>query len=149
MHVSFGPSGNGRVLSLAPRRFGKSLFISTLEELFDGSRELFKGLWIDESDYDWSVHPVIRLDLSLYPSSTPDDLKENLKLYLQYVAEKYKITLRPGPYYAQFGDLIRQLSAETQIVILIDEYDNHSSIISRIWKQPSRCGISSKGFIPL
>ena len=106
-----------------PRRFGKSLLISTLEELFDGKRELFDGLWIAGSDYDWSVHPVIRLDLSLYPSATPEDLKENLKLYLSYVAEKYGVTLRPGPYYAQFGDLIRQLSAATQVVILIDEYD--------------------------
>ncbi len=106
-----------------PRRFGKSLFISTLEELFDGNRELFNGLWITGSDYEWPVHPVIRLDLSLYPSATPDDLKENLKLYLQYVAEKYHVTLHPGPYYAQFGDLIRQLSVETQVVVLIDEYD--------------------------
>lgn len=106
-----------------PRRFGKSLFISTLEELFDGNRQLFQGLWIDDSDYDWPVHPVIRLDLSLYPSATPDDLKENLKLYLQYVAEKYGVTLRPGPYYAQFGELIRQLSTETQVVVLVDEYD--------------------------
>ena len=77
-----------------PRRFGKSLLISTLEELFDGKRELFDGLWIAGSDYDWSVHPVIRLDLSLYPSATPEDLKENLKLYLSYVAEKYGVTLR-------------------------------------------------------
>jgi len=106
-----------------PRRFGKSLLISTLEELFTGDRTLFQGLWIDRSDYDWPIHPVIRLDLSLYPSATPDDLKENLKLYLQYSAEKYGVTLQPGPYYAQFGDLIRQLATETQVVVLIDEYD--------------------------
>lgn len=45
-----------------PRRFGKSLLISTLEELFRGQRDLFHGLWIDQSDYDWTAYPVIRLD---------------------------------------------------------------------------------------
>ena len=47
-----------------PRRFGKSLMISTLEQIFDGNRELFKGLAIDKSDYDWKPYPVIRLDMS-------------------------------------------------------------------------------------
>ena len=106
-----------------PRRFGKSLFISTLEELFSGNRALFQGLWIDSSDYDWAVHPVIRLDFSLYPAVTPADLKENIKLYLQDVADKYGVTLKDAPYYAQFGDLIRQLSAQAQVIVLIDEYD--------------------------
>jgi hypothetical protein len=47
-----------------PRRFGKSLLCSTLQELFSGNRDLFKGLWIDKNtDYSWPVHPVIYLDL--------------------------------------------------------------------------------------
>ena len=41
-----------------PRRFGKSLFISTLDVVFRGNRELFKGLWINDSDYQWEAHPV-------------------------------------------------------------------------------------------
>lgn len=41
-----------------PRRFGKSLFVSTLEEIFLGNRKLFAGLWIDDADYDWQPHPV-------------------------------------------------------------------------------------------
>ncbi|RKY33948.1 MAG: AAA family ATPase, partial [Candidatus Omnitrophota bacterium] len=44
-----------------PRRFGKSLLISTLNEIFKGNKELFKGLWIDKSDYVWQEYPVIRL----------------------------------------------------------------------------------------
>jgi hypothetical protein len=48
-----------------PRRFGKSLLISTLKELFEGNRELFKGLWIYDSDYRWTEHPVIRIDFGL------------------------------------------------------------------------------------
>ncbi len=47
-----------------PRRFGKSLLISTLKELFEGNRDLFKGLWIDSSDYNWEQHAVISLDFS-------------------------------------------------------------------------------------
>jgi len=45
-----------------PRRFGKSLAVSTLEEIFNGNKELFKGLWIYESDYQWESYPVIRMD---------------------------------------------------------------------------------------
>ena len=48
-----------------PRRFGKSLLISTLQELFSGNKKLFKDLWIcKESDYEWKEHPVIKLDFS-------------------------------------------------------------------------------------
>ncbi|MDR2140748.1 MAG: AAA family ATPase, partial [Deltaproteobacteria bacterium] len=47
-----------------PRRFGKSLLVSTLEAILMGQRELFKGLWIDQSDYDWQPYPVIHLSLS-------------------------------------------------------------------------------------
>ncbi|MDR2140774.1 MAG: AAA family ATPase, partial [Deltaproteobacteria bacterium] len=47
-----------------PRRFGKSLLVSALEAILMGQRELFKGLWIDQSDYDWQPYPVIHLSLS-------------------------------------------------------------------------------------
>ncbi|MDR1656682.1 MAG: AAA family ATPase [Deltaproteobacteria bacterium] len=53
-----------------PRRFGKSLLVDTLDNILRGHRELFKGLWIDNSDYDWKPYPVIRLSLaSLDPES--------------------------------------------------------------------------------
>jgi Predicted AAA-ATPase len=47
-----------------PRRFGKSLLISTLNEIFEGNKELFKGLWIYKADYAWEKHPVVRIDFS-------------------------------------------------------------------------------------
>jgi len=110
-----------------PRRFGKSLLVSTLEELFLGNRELFNGLWIDSSDYEWESFPVIRLDFSLYPSHTADELRDNIKIYLEYIAQQYDISLRDGTHYAQFGDLIQKLSSPQhggkQVIILIDEYD--------------------------
>ena len=46
-----------------PRRFGKSLMVSTLAAIFEGQRDLFKGLSIEQSDYDWKPHPVIRIDM--------------------------------------------------------------------------------------
>ena len=46
-----------------PRRFGKSLLLSTLEALFQNRRELFKGLWIDSSEYQWEKYPVIRISM--------------------------------------------------------------------------------------
>ena len=53
-----------------PRRFGKSLTISTLQAIFEGRRDLFKDLAIDKSDYDWQKYPVIRLDMSTAQAET-------------------------------------------------------------------------------
>lgn len=106
-----------------PRRFGKSMFVSMLQEMFRGNKELFKGLWIDSSDYNWKEHAVIRLDFNLYPSTTAEELQANIKRYLAINAQRHGVTLQDGPHYAQFGDLILTLAAEKPVVILIDEYD--------------------------
>ncbi|MEZ4657744.1 MAG: AAA family ATPase [Caldilineaceae bacterium] len=106
-----------------PRRFGKSLLISTLDELLRGNRELFRGLWIDQSDYVWETYPIIRLDFNLYPNASAEELQNNIKRYLAMTARQYGVTLADGPYYAQFGDLIIALAEQKQVVILIDEYD--------------------------
>ena len=47
-----------------PRRFGKSLLVSTLDEIFQGNKELFEDLWLVQSDYTWEAYPIIRLDFS-------------------------------------------------------------------------------------
>ncbi|MEM7130215.1 MAG: ATP-binding protein [Chloroflexota bacterium] len=106
-----------------PRRFGKSLLISTLEELFLGNRDLFQNLWIDSTDYEWEPYPVIRLDFGRAPTTSAEELKTNIKRYLQRIARQYGITLAEGEYYAQFDDLIFELSVQNQVIILIDEYD--------------------------
>ena len=106
-----------------PRRFGKSLMVSTLEEIFLGNRDLFKGLWIDESDYQWQTHPVIRIDFSHERVSDAQTLQVVISDYLSEIAESYGLTLPTGRYIKQFRHLIRQLSAKGQVVILIDEYD--------------------------
>lgn len=106
-----------------PRRFGKSLMISTLEEIFLGHKELFQGLWIYESDYTWQTYPVIRIDFSRMQVATDVELKAGIERYLHQIARQHAVTIGDGPYYAQFEDLILALAAQKQVVILIDEYD--------------------------
>lgn len=118
-------SGGLRLYFLArPRRFGKSLLVSTLKELFLGNRELFKGLWIDSSDYQWITHPVIHLDFANIGHETPDDLKKSLSQRLREIGSEYDIHADGFP---TINDhitfLIKQLAQTNKVVILIDEYD--------------------------
>ncbi|MEA3342227.1 MAG: AAA family ATPase [Chloroflexota bacterium] len=114
----------GEVYFLArPRRFGKSLLISTLAEIFEGRRGLFEGLWIYDSDYEWTEHPVIRIDFSLLRVTTDEELKRGIKSRLNRIAQQYGVSLKEDEYYEQFADLILQLAARSKVVILVDEYD--------------------------
>ncbi|MEM7181327.1 MAG: AAA family ATPase [Spirochaetota bacterium] len=106
-----------------PRRFGKSVLISTLEELFLGNRELFQGLWMDSAEFAWEKHPVLRFDFSKQKVRTSDGLLRFLYTELAYLAETYKVTLETEDYYSQFQELIRKLGKNDKVVILIDEYD--------------------------
>lgn len=115
--------GSGIYFLARPRRFGKSLLISTLAEIFHGHKELFQGLWIYESDYNWQAHPVIHLDFSRYQVSSSQELKTRLQEYLQRIAEHYQLTLKDGPFDVQFVDLVIILARQRQVVLLIDEYD--------------------------
>ncbi len=106
-----------------PRRFGKSLLISTLEEIFLGNRALFQELWLFDSPYQWESYPVIRLDFSLEPVRTANELVESIKRTLADLASQHQITLQDAPYYAQWQELIRSLAAKQAVVVLVDEYD--------------------------
>lgn len=107
-----------------PRRFGKSLLVSTLESLFLGKRELFSGLWIDSSDYKWKEYPVIRLDISKTVSSSPEALATSLQEIIKENAEKYGIQgiERAFPSLS-LSAFVTELSKIGPVVILIDEYD--------------------------
>ncbi|WDN90065.1 hypothetical protein BuS5_03035 [Desulfosarcina sp. BuS5] len=114
----------GSVYFLArPRRFGKSLLISTLNEIFEGEKELFKGLWIYKSDYKWEKHPVVRIDFSKKKAESRDDLKGFILYQLKNIAEKYGISLTRDQYDEAFDELLTKLSQINKVVILIDEYD--------------------------
>jgi len=108
-----------------PRRFGKSLLVSTLKELFLGNKRLFESLWIGKSsNYSWSEHPIIDLDFSVIARETPDVLKAGIGWQLERIAKRYSVDPLQGPSNeAKFQDLIFQLSKKNRVVILVDEYD--------------------------
>ena len=107
-----------------PRRFGKSLLVSTLKAVFQGRRELFKGLAIDKADYDWKAYPVIHLDFGACMASTQEELEVFLDRRLAECAAEHDLVLTgPNPQ-ERFIELILKLSKGTSsVVILVDEYD--------------------------
>ena len=108
-----------------PRRFGKTLTVSTLEAIFQGKRELFKGLAIDSLDYDWKTYPIIHIDFTNCWKKTADALDGWLKDRLEEVADSYGV----GPLDMTktsddlFAKLILLLSKKDKVVVLVDEYD--------------------------
>ncbi len=116
--------GNRYYFLFRPRRFGKSLLVSTLAELFSGNRELFGNLWIASSDYDWAPHPVIHLDFTKMDYKDPDRLEQSLILRLKTIACFYGASVIETPSAKDlFNHLIEQLAHINQVVVLIDEYD--------------------------
>ena len=106
-----------------PRRFGKSLLISTLNEIFEGEKDLFKGLWIYKADYEWEKHPVVRIDFSKKKVENRDDLKGFILHQLRNIAKRYGILLERDEYDEAFDELLTKLSGINKVVVLIDEYD--------------------------
>lgn len=109
-----------------PRRFGKSLLLTTLKSFFEGKKALFKGLYIDEKEKDWTVYPVVHLDYSLVDYSTSLEIfKISLLENLQTIARQYDLQLKNIVIANAFKELILALSEKynRQVVVLIDEYD--------------------------
>ncbi|MDQ1351377.1 MAG: hypothetical protein QG657_1679 [Acidobacteriota bacterium] len=122
IHDLFASGGRYYFLS-RPRRFGKSLLISTLAEIFSGNKELFKGLWIYDK-IEWTAHPVIHIDFSKIDFENPEKLKESIKKFLNKTAISHGVSLDEGNTYKEcFVELIEKLSAKGKVVILVDEYD--------------------------
>ena len=109
-----------------PRRFGKSLLVSTLCELFQGNRELFEGLWIDrEGDWNWKSHPVIVLDFNGIPSETPEALEANLLESINEHADRFGVALEQTSISRRLRELLEKAThkAGEKVVVLVDEYD--------------------------
>lgn len=108
-----------------PRRFGKSLLISTMKAIFEGRRELFQDLAISKLDYDWAVRPVIHLSFSSIPHHTIEQFEESLCFVLRRKFEAYKLTPPPTNNSALLlTSLVEMLHAQLgPVVILVDEYD--------------------------
>lgn len=110
-----------------PRRFGKSLLISTLEAYFLGKRELFEGLAITAlEEEEWTVYPVLHIDFSKRKYLIADALRELLDENLRCWEEVYGRDEREQSYATRFENVIRRAYEQTgkQVVILIDEYDS-------------------------
>jgi hypothetical protein len=104
-----------------PRRFGKSLLISTLKAIFEGKRDLFEGLWIYDK-IDWEPRPVIHLDFTQI-SKRATTLDEGIRLHVLGIAKAYGIELTEEANPGRLLELIQALGNEKKVAILVDEYD--------------------------
>ena len=120
-----------------PRRFGKSLLISTLQAVFEGRRELFEAftteygieqpqLFIATTDWKWEKHPVLRFDFSAGDTSTIEQLDVLIDATLTSHEERYGITQTSPHPNIRMINLMRKLHEQTgkRVVVLCDEYDN-------------------------
>lgn len=108
-----------------PRRFGKSLLISTLEAYYSGRKDLFQGLYIDQQEKDWLSYPILHIDLNAQKYDTSESLNDILNDILTkwekvYGAEPSEVSLS-----LRFQGLIQRAAEKTgqNVVILVDEYD--------------------------
>ncbi|WP_300694217.1 ATP-binding protein [uncultured Phocaeicola sp.] len=109
-----------------PRRFGKSLLVSTLHSYFAGKKELFKGLAIEKLETEWTEYPVLHFDMSLAKHLDKEKLNEYLVWQLREYNGKYNLTKNnDAEVNVQLADLIKRAYEQTgrQVVVLIDEYD--------------------------
>ena len=109
-----------------PRRFGKSLFVSTLQAYFEGKKDLFKGLAIENLEKEWIEYPVIHLDLSGGKCYSLESLHAVLNMVLLSYEKKYGLVAdTPQSYSARLTQIIAEAIRQTgkQAVVLIDEYD--------------------------
>jgi hypothetical protein len=115
-----------------PRRFGKSLFLSTLEKIFNGDKELFKGLFIYQNSYNWEKYPVIRFDFSKIINRTSEEFEDGLKRAIKKAGSDQKISVDIPTIQEGLDDLVKKLSEanKAKVVILVDEYDK--PIIDRL-----------------
>ena len=116
---------SGHYFPSRPRRFGKSLLLDTLQELFEGNEALFDGLHI-HGRWDWTArNPVMRLSFAGGNFRQPGNLHANLMARLDGIAEQAGLSSRHDTAPERFGHLIRALSARVgaPVVVLVDEYD--------------------------
>lgn len=108
-----------------PRRFGKSLLVSTLKALFEGRSELFKGLWIENSGWEWKTHPVVQIDFNGIDVTDAKTLETDLIGVLDDIAREHELPLLEETLSRKFvrvlTDLFQKYSAK--VVVLVDEYD--------------------------
>jgi len=116
-------NASGSYFLSRPRRFGKSLTLSVLDEIFSANKELFRGLYIYDSPWEWKKYPVLRFDFSKQKAKNKEELIQFFFEELEDNSKRHGISLERTSYVAQFQELITQLGNKGGVVILIDEYD--------------------------
>ena len=108
-----------------PRRFGKSLLISTMEAYFRGKRELFKGLAIEQLEKDWKEYPILHIDLNSRRYENAESLRLELNKYLEIWERRYGDEFKDRALEERFFQIIAKAYEKTgqRVVILVDEYD--------------------------
>ena len=108
-----------------PRRFGKSLLISTLEAYFQGKKELFEGLAVHGLEKEWLEYPILHLDLNTRKYDTPEALEQELSKHLEQWEKEYGDEYSGRAVEERFYHIIRMAYEKTgrRVVILVDEYD--------------------------
>ena len=108
-----------------PRRFGKSLLVTTMQSYFEGKKELFKGLAIEKLEKEWTEYPVLHFDMSGGKHMDKEQLEEYLDYRLQEEEKKWGVTKPVKGANNRLIDLINTAYEKSgkQVVVLIDEYD--------------------------
>lgn len=135
-------AGNPCFLS-RPRRFGKSLLLSTLEAYFMGKKELFKGLAIEQLETEWKQYPVLHLSLNAENYDCPEKLENLLISQLQEWEKQYAITEINQSFSIRFMNVIRGAYEKTglRVAVLIDEYDKpllrnfHNPALQQVFRE--------------
>lgn len=119
---------NGKYYFLSrPRRFGKSLLLSTIEAFFKGKKELFEGLAICEADTEWIEYPIIRIDFASMETTSWEGIIEDTLNRLRKIAVTYNVVIpegkwKPSSLFAYLVETLHEITGR-KVVVLIDEYD--------------------------
>ncbi|MCI5137112.1 MAG: AAA family ATPase, partial [Candidatus Electrothrix sp. AR1] len=108
-----------------PRRFGKSVLVSTLEALFRGEKTLFEALFISTTDYAFDKHPVIKLEFTKAKILNAPSFETFISEQVTTLAKQHLIPLTSASFERQFDQLVTGLHLQTgkKVVLLVDEYD--------------------------
>lgn len=108
-----------------PRRFGKSLLLSTIEAFYQGRKDLFEGLAISKSKHDWQPHPVLHIALNAYEYVNPESVIDKFDYDFRLWEKVYGEENQSAPHSDRFRYIIEQAYLKTgkRVVILVDEYD--------------------------
>jgi hypothetical protein len=116
----------GQYTLTRPSNFGKSLLLDALEAAWRGQRELFNGLWLDQSDYEWPTFPVLRLNFSSVMNDNIEELNNSLLGILKPIANNEDLSIEskdPIQFFQLIIESLYQKYNKTPVVTLIDDYD--------------------------